>query len=529
MIKNLLKFLQEDENRYLVILIAMMFGLVFSKAILSISVLVLAINWLINKDLKIKLQKLKNNKPALAFLLIFLIHLIGLIYTTDFKYASKDIFNKLPLLVFVLVFATIKPFKESNFKLIINLLLFFITCSALISVYLFILDPVDSHRNNTPFMSHIRFGLLTSIASIILIFRTLKTNKLYSLSNIFQLAIGSFLGLFTIFIIGSLNATLIYFASFALLVFYMVIKTKKKLIKYSLLTLTIAIVLLPSIFLFLLHQQFHPPRNFDPSTLKQYTALGNKYHHDLENIFFENYTPVFVNISNIELEPAWNKRSKTPFNTYAENGFPITDVLYRYMASKGLTKDAEGMSKLSDRDVKNIEQGMTNYRLYGASPIESRVYEFLNGYYKYRYLSIINDNSLFMRFEFWKAARGIINDNFLFGVGTGDVNQAYKLKYQEIETQLDERLWHRAHNQFLSIAVAFGILGLIIFIFAIFYPAFKLKAFKSFNFLIIFVVLLISFLSEDTLETQHGVTIFAFLYTFFLFQNPEVNRTEISI
>lgn len=527
MLKSLKDFFIDTENRYVFIISFLLCGLLFSKAILSISVLVLALNWLIDKSLADKIKVLFKNKAALAFLLIFGIHIVGLIYTVDFEYAAKDLRTKLPLLVFPIVFGSINPLQKKNFNFLINLFLFFVVISTLVSTSLFILDPIDSHRNNSPFMSHIRLGLLTSIASIILIKQGLELFKTFRFLTLFQILVGLWLGFFTISIIGSLNATIIYLAAISFWIIWSAFNSKSKLAKTLYSVSLLIVIIVPILFVITINKKYFPPTVVDFSNLKEYTAQGNRYYHDTKHLYFENTTLIYSYICDEELKVAWEQRSEIPFESQADNGFIITEVLYRYMASKALAKDAEGMAALNDIDIKNIEQGMVNYRLKNASPIESRLYELLNGYHNYVNYSIVNENSLLLRFEFWKASLGIIKVYPLFGVGTGDLNKAFSDQYELSNSQLEQNWRLRSHNQFLSISVAFGLIGLFVFLFSIVFPVFKTKAFNSFEFRIVFVVLLMSFLTEDTIETQIGVSIFAFFYTFLMFLDEKLFEKKL--
>ncbi|MBP7245000.1 MAG: hypothetical protein KBA99_06790, partial [Bacteroidia bacterium] len=74
----------------------------------------------------------------------------------------------------------------------------------------------------------------------------------------------------------------------------------------------------------------------------------------------------------------------------------------------------------------------------------------------------------------------------------------------------------RAHNQYLSFGVAFGWPGLLFFIFVLLFAV--RFAFQQQNYIYIafLIIAMGSFFNEDTLETQAGVTFFAFLNSVFL-------------
>ena len=86
-----------------------------------------------------------------------------------------------------------------------------------------------------------------------------------------------------------------------------------------------------------------------------------------------------------------------------------------------------------------------------------------------------------------------------------------------------DKRW-RSHNQFLSVFVGFGIVGLAWFLFALIYPALKLRGFSDYFFLVFMIIALLSMMTEDTLESQMGVTFFTFFYCFFLFGRKGYDR-----
>jgi len=126
-------------------------------------------------------------------------------------------------------------------------------------------------------------------------------------------------------------------------------------------------------------------------------------------------------------------------------------------------------------------------------------------------------HSVTQRFEYWRAARGIIKEHPLGGVGTGDMPKAYNAQYVKMNSSLDERYRLRAHNQYLSITVAFGFMGLIYFLFALAAPMIMTKKYLDYFYLTFFIIAMLSMITEDTLETQAGATFFAFFNALFLF------------
>ena len=121
-----------------------------------------------------------------------------------------------------------------------------------------------------------------------------------------------------------------------------------------------------------------------------------------------------------------------------------------------------------------------------------------------------------MGLEFWKTAIYIIQQHPVFGVGTGDIQDSFNEAYSETHTKLDKAWWLRCHNQYLAITVAFGVVGLLFFLYYLCYPAIILRKQLHPLYWAFFFIALLSFLTEDTLETQSGVTFFIFFQTLFL-------------
>jgi len=100
------------------------------------------------------------------------------------------------------------------------------------------------------------------------------------------------------------------------------------------------------------------------------------------------------------------------------------------------------------------------------------------------------------------------------------VQLAFNEQYNSLPFNIDTKYQLRAHNQYLTMAITFGIFGLIYFVLTLFSGLQILPYAKSYLFLGFFIILMVSMLDEDTLETQFGVTFAAYFYFLFLFQQP---------
>jgi O-antigen ligase len=109
-----------------------------------------------------------------------------------------------------------------------------------------------------------------------------------------------------------------------------------------------------------------------------------------------------------------------------------------------------------------------------------------------------------------KIGLDIGNANPLLGVGAGDLKQAVKKVY---ETDYAGRYNFRMpHNQLLSVYAGTGLLGLVLFLTGFFYPLFYKKNYRQPLFLAFHAIVFISFLMENTVENNFGIS----MYLFFL-------------
>ncbi|MEI7983004.1 MAG: O-antigen ligase family protein, partial [Bacteroidota bacterium] len=224
-----------------------------------------------------------------------------------------------------------------------------------------------------------------------------------------------------------------------------------------------------------------------------------------------------------ELRESWARRSKIPFDSVDKKRQPIAYTVVRFLTSKGWRKDADAVEKLTPSEIDAIEKGVANVIFLKEFSIRGRVYEFLHGFEIYRETGNPTGSTLMQRLEFWKASIGIIRENWLTGVGTGDMNLAFQAEYEKMHTKLAPDQRWRSHNQFLSILVGFGVFGLIWFLWAILYPPFLQKRYGDFFILICLIISFLSMITEDTIESQTGVIFFTFFYSFFLFARKETD------
>lgn len=135
-------------------------------------------------------------------------------------------------------------------------------------------------------------------------------------------------------------------------------------------------------------------------------------------------------------------------------------------------------------------------------------------------------NSSGERILVWWYSFEITNENFLFGVGTGDVKDNLLDKYREKDMNNALTLELNAHNQFLQMLIAMGSIGLIILLLNLIIPSMYSIEKRHYLYFIFLMLIGFNFLFESMLETQAGVVFYAFFnaYLFAIKKDPASNE-----
>ena len=501
---------------YLLGLATILCGLGWSNILMSIGQFIIIGNWIIEFDFKRKLAKLKTTPLIWIVLGLFLIHVVGLLWTSDFKYASKDITTKLPLLAFPIIIGSTKKLRLVEWKLLLGvyaITLFILTIASLGKYFDLWGAEVHDKRELSIYISHIRYGLNLAFAAILSLWYNPFSNKVFNLLLAIWFAIC--LVLFQLFTGLIILAVVIFILS--------VIKRKSIFKKSRFIRLYFAFCI--AVGVFLSYQVIEIYKAFNSTVTLNYdqedmspsqTINGEVYGHEGSDQRLENGVYTRRYIARSEIQKEWEKASSLPFKNEKGIDNPIAQRLYRYMSSKGLKKDSAGFSTLSKDEITAIENGMANHYYFTHNNLQNRLHKIFYEIREFRRTGNASGYSIAMRLEYWKTGLSIFQRNLVFGVGTGDIKGAFKKEYELQDSKLDPAYRNRAHNQYITFLACFGIVGLIIILLSIYYPMFRLRANPTLGMAFMLLVSL-SFVTEDTLETQAGITLYAFFYCVILF------------
>ncbi len=395
------------QKAHVILICGIIVGVFSYAAINSICTGLLVINWIAAGDLKAKFKNLKESNIFWVLISLFLLHLLGLFYTSNFTYALKDLKIKLPIFFLPIVFIASPSLSVKEFRSILKVLLITALLSSIYGMYYYLRYfqvTFFELREMSQFISHIRLSLLNTIAAFAAFYLLAKNNwRKFSYSNLYYLMAGIWLFIFN----GIMGARM------GLVVFFI-------------------LLLLGSIFLVIRHKKI--------------------------------WLAAVLLISMIAL--------------------PILSYLT-------------------------------------LPSIKMRTHEVVYELQSYQLNQDPNGKSIAQRFVYWNIAWDIFKTAPLLGIGTGDVADAFNSYYLTHPNLLQQQYQHRAHNQWLTILLTFGILGLILFMLVVFYPLFYKCKYLDYFYIVFFIAFALSLLTEDTLETQAGVTFYALFNCLFLFAKPE--------
>ena len=512
MISSFKKPYFNSHNLYLFGALSICIGLSLSKPLLGLGQILMIVGWLTGGNLKNKLKTFFTNPIALALVAFFGLTLLGLINTSDFSYAFKDIKRKLPLFILPFVLFS-KRFTAKEIKLFFIVYIGGVIASSFWSVFVKLGGlgiTVTDYRDLSRFNSHIRFGLEICLAIFGAGYYFIKTASLkekvvWVLTIIwlclFMVLISLFTGILVLFIVTVL---MLLFYSF---------KIKNLSLKLLLYALPIITIAFGTYKFEKSYASFYEHNT--PLKERTHTINGGSYFNDSTATSKENGFYTWKNNCFREMYWAWSKKSKIPFHENDLKGQKLKVTLTRFLTSKGEYKDSLSVYNLTKEEVEAIENGIANYKLMDMSSLDKRIFDLLWEYDNYKNGGNYNGHSLLMRLEYWKTGIDIFMNNQLLGVGTGDIQTAFNQQYEINRSILKPQFRLRAHNQF-------SLIGIIIFGWFLFYPMVKTTSYYSFLYMSFFSIILVSMLTEDTLDTQVGITFFAFFNTLFILNNKEL-------
>jgi O-antigen ligase len=139
-----------------------------------------------------------------------------------------------------------------------------------------------------------------------------------------------------------------------------------------------------------------------------------------------------------------------------------------------------------------------------------------------------NDNGTNVRSGIFSCDVQLLNENWLLGVGTGDIQAELNTCLSQYNTHVYKAFNYNTHNEYLNIWITAGLFGLLVWLLCLGYPLVQSIRQKYWLHLYFIMFMAICFVTENYLDRQMGVTFFALMQTLFFFKTiPSSEPTSV--
>ncbi len=498
---------------YFVLLFVLVGAQPVSNFMMSGMEILLAVNWALEWDMRAKMGRARRSPLLWAFLVLMAVHLIWMTGSENASYGWNDIFRKLPLLAIPLVLLTSRPLNGKQLAFLLFTFVSTVFVATIIGRIRMATIPDLPYRQIIPFISHIRFAMNVCLAVVIIVWfvverrtesgerraekRPLVKDWLLWLSLAVALLLLDFL-----FRIRSYTAFVMLFVTSVLLLAFFWRRIRNRVVALMSLLAVVIVAALAVMVSIGMYNDYYSPVPLASQPLREATVCGNPYQHKQDGLI-ENGNYVNNYICRAELEREWSKRSQMELDEVTENEYSVYPTLIRYLNAMGTTKDSAGMAMLGDDDIRAIEKGIANPVYLKGTSLRKMYYVMFFEYECYRNFGAVKDFTMLQRFELWKNAWRVYKKHPVFGVGTGDVvDECHKQLFIDGSPLMGTK--KHAHNQYLTFIVSFGAVGFAIIVGFFVYALRRQRVLQIPAVLAFVSFVLISFITEDTLETLAG-------------------------
>jgi hypothetical protein len=503
---------------YIISMAGVAFSLPLSEWLLSVFIIAVVFAWISAGGLRRIPLLLNEKKIILIFLLSYLIYIVWMLNTSDIMSGMTQLRLKLPLLIFPVVTGLSDPLDPGEQKTLITSFITGVVVSSAAGIITGIGPVFTSHADPkmlSPFISHIRLSLMCvfAIACSGWYFHFHRSGKWYDWLFV---AAAIWLTIF-LYLLLSLTGIILFLLTIAVSSLLIAKRSGSRSTRLAIpILLSVGTIIFTSVITLNIIS-FYKPGTAYTFPLKDMTEAGNQYFHDTCKKDTENGNLVWIYLCDKELGREWEKHSTIKYEGSDKMGQILKFTLIRYLTSAGFTKDSAGFSGMTERDIDAVENGITNRNFLIWKPWRTRLYEIIWQLDYYKRGGNPSGHSLTQRLVFFRTGINIFSRHPIFGTGTGDLSSEYSEQYLKERSILDPSHRLLSHNQFLSFMISFGLTGSVIIIWALFFPFISLKGYKRYLPSVFFMLLVLSMLWEDTLETHTGVSFFAYFYSVLIF------------
>lgn len=495
---------------YLVLLILLGGCMVTSIWASNLMWVLLLANWVLEGRWAEKWQVARQSRLLHAVVALFVLNVVGLLWTDNLAQGLSAIQLLLPWLFVPLVVLTTRPPVGRVRDTILFLYAGTVVVVSFIGLVRWLTIPDLPYRDLVPYVSHIRFSLNCCMVLF------LSASALHRVGGRAVAAKRIGLALLMVWMVAFLLLQRSYTA-FAVLTAASLAAILWRRRHWLWLAAWLAAVGGAVAYVAVQYHDYHHLRPMSTQPLPTHTPSGNPYVHHCDGLV-ENGNYVYNYLCHDELAQHWPSRSSVPLDGCTPTGFKVETTLVRYLNALGLPKDSTGVASLTDEQVAEVVDGVANpVYVHGSLP-KHMLYVLFFELENYRCYRAVTGFSMLQRLELWQAALHVVADHPWLGVGTGDLADAMEADFRRTSSPL-QGSGFQPHSVFLALMAQFG-LPLFVLLMAVWLRAAPRLRRQGSLIAAWAVMVLVSCIAENTLGTLTGIL---FATWFMAFRQPDAN------
>ena len=518
------KRLQVHRLIYILLLTLLAGSAVTSKFMMNLAWTLLFANWVVEWDMKRKFADFPRNGLLHFAILLFLLPLVGLIWCDNLTSGLGVVRQSLPLIAIPLVVLTSQPLTKNQWRIVAVGYIGTLTVVTVIGIIRWLTLPDLPYRKIVPYISHIRFSL-NLVLAICIMFGAVLTQATRPHSGWRATAKTALCVLLTIWflfflvLIQSYTGLIILLATAIVAMLFGQKKIANRRLRLGLIcTLLVATAALTATCACYVHEYYSPRlAHVDTSP----TTQGGRPYTFANDGLLECGRMVNDYVCEEELRSQWQRVSRMPYDTVTPVGYPVGSALVRYLNAMGVTKDSAGVMCLRRDDIEAIEHGIANPIYRQKASLRHMVYVMLFEYENYRCFRNVRGFTMLQRIELWKAAWSVACDNWVHGVGTGDLLVSLDAKLQAHSSPLAGSKMY-PHNQYLTLLASYGFIAFALLCAGAVWAFVRNRLWRNTLWMACITIVLVSCHTEDTIATGAGA-IFSALFTSLTSKIAETN------
>ena len=127
------------------------------------------------------------------------------------------------------------------------------------------------------------------------------------------------------------------------------------------------------------------------------------------------------------------------------------------------------------------------------------------------------------RIDLWRSSMEAFRKHPLLGWGTGGILQAMDYGMEQTGSSLSG-LNMKPHSQYLHLLLSLGLAGFIVTLLLLWYFFRQKGAHRSFMFMFFLLLFLVSFIGNNSFESQPGQDLFVFFSLLYAYHYPRLKK-----